>query len=270
MNYQLTLESAGHRPRRDDSLTFQVVSPTAPGAGLGHLAGRAIPARRDRPAARLHRQPVPATLTTRPRARVSGTGRRSGADGSIVTGTPYGSRPRPGPRTAFRPVERGHDRWPPGQKETACGVVSLRRHCPDQVPGGRRSASELSPASQPFLPAPGLPGAPFGPAPSITSQTIFTLHRADDRRLGPKARPARAKRRVSPKPAASRDGGVHASRPGLPDHSLAAAAGGPVENRPSTGRRPPAGGPGPPGPGRGKMIRTRQGQAPAEAGRGIR
>ena len=44
----------------------------------------------------------------------------------------------------------------PGQK-TACGVVSLRRHCPDQVPGGRRSASELSPASQPFLPAPGLP-----------------------------------------------------------------------------------------------------------------
>jgi hypothetical protein len=27
-------------------------------------------------------------------------------------------------------------------KETACGAVSLRRHCPDQVPGGRRSASE--------------------------------------------------------------------------------------------------------------------------------
>src|SRR5260370_675072 len=35
----------------------------ATGAGLGRLAGRAIPARRDRPAARLHRQPVPATLT---------------------------------------------------------------------------------------------------------------------------------------------------------------------------------------------------------------
>jgi hypothetical protein len=34
------------------------------GAGLGRLAGRAIPARRARPTARLYRQPVPATLTT--------------------------------------------------------------------------------------------------------------------------------------------------------------------------------------------------------------
>ena len=33
-------------------------------AGLGRLAGRAIPARRDQPTARLRRQPVPATLTT--------------------------------------------------------------------------------------------------------------------------------------------------------------------------------------------------------------
>ena len=41
----------------------------------------------------------------------------------------------------------------------ACGAVSLRRYCPDQVPGGRRSASELSPTSQLFLSAPGLPGA---------------------------------------------------------------------------------------------------------------
>ena len=39
----------------------------ATGAGLGGLAGRAIPARRDQPTARLHRQPVPATLTA-PRA----------------------------------------------------------------------------------------------------------------------------------------------------------------------------------------------------------
>ena len=38
----------------------------ATGAGLGRLAGRAVPARRDRPATRLHRQPVPATLTTTP------------------------------------------------------------------------------------------------------------------------------------------------------------------------------------------------------------
>ena len=37
----------------------------ATGAGLGRLAGRAVPARRDRPADGLHRQPVPATLTTR-------------------------------------------------------------------------------------------------------------------------------------------------------------------------------------------------------------
>jgi len=35
----------------------------ATGAGLGRLAGRAIPARQDRPAAGLHRQPVPAALT---------------------------------------------------------------------------------------------------------------------------------------------------------------------------------------------------------------
>ena len=39
-----------------------------------------------------------------------------------------------------------------------------------------------------------------GPAPSITSQTIFTLHGADDGRLGSKARPTRAKRRVPPEP----------------------------------------------------------------------
>ena len=72
-------------------------------------------------------------------------------------------------------------------KKMACGAVSLRRHCPDQVPGGRRSASELSPASQPFLPAPDLPGTPLGPAPSITSQTVFTLHGVHDGRPGPKA-----------------------------------------------------------------------------------
>ncbi len=60
----------------------------ATGTGLGCLAGRAIPARRDRPAAGLRRQPIPATLTTRPPARVQETGHRSGAHGSIVTGTP--------------------------------------------------------------------------------------------------------------------------------------------------------------------------------------
>src|SRR6266568_1613970 len=40
------------------------------------------------PAAGLRRQPIPATLTTRPPARVQETGHRSGAHGSIVTGTP--------------------------------------------------------------------------------------------------------------------------------------------------------------------------------------
>ena len=115
----------------------------------------------------------------------------------------------------------------PGQKETACGVVSLRRYCPDQVPGGRRSASELSPASQPFLPAPGLPGTPFGPAPSITSQTIVTLHGADDGRLGSKARPARAKRRVSPE-ARGLAGRRRSCFQVWPEgHSLAVAASGP-------------------------------------------
>ena len=43
----------------------RLINPAA-GAGLGRMAGRAIPSRRDRPAAGLHRQPVPATLTTRP------------------------------------------------------------------------------------------------------------------------------------------------------------------------------------------------------------
>ncbi|MGO9190346.1 MAG: hypothetical protein ACLP8X_18035 [Streptosporangiaceae bacterium] len=44
----------------------------ATGAGLGRLAGRAVPARRDWPAAGLHRQPVPVTLTTRPSCPRSG------------------------------------------------------------------------------------------------------------------------------------------------------------------------------------------------------
>ena len=64
----------------------------ATGAGLGRLAGRAIPTRRDQPMARLRRQPVPATLTTTPchsaHRAVQETGRRSGADGSIAAGTP--------------------------------------------------------------------------------------------------------------------------------------------------------------------------------------
>ena len=112
-------------------------------------------------------------------------------------------------------------------KETACGVVSLRRHCPDQVPGGRRSASELSPASQPFLPAPDLPRHSVRSSSLDHLADMLTLHGAYDGRLGSKARPARAKRRVSPKPAASRDGGPHASRSCPQGHSLAVSVGGP-------------------------------------------
>jgi len=44
----------------------------ATGAGMGRMAGRAILARRDRPAAGLRRQPVPATLTTHPLCPRSG------------------------------------------------------------------------------------------------------------------------------------------------------------------------------------------------------
>lgn len=68
-------------------------------------------------------------------------------------------------------LAHGHDK--------ACGAISLRRYCPDQVLGVAVQPFSC-PASQPFLPAPGLPGTPFGPAPSITSQTIFTLHAAAD------------------------------------------------------------------------------------------
>jgi len=75
---------------------------------------------------------------------------------------------------------RRNDRWPPSQK--ACGAVSLRRHCPDQVLGGRRSAHRC-PASRPSRRDSGLPGGWCGPAPSITSQTILTLHGAEDGRL---------------------------------------------------------------------------------------
>ena len=82
----------------------------ATGAGLGRMAGRAVPARRDRPAAGLHRQPVPATLTARPPARVQETGHHSGAHGSIVTGTPR--KPAMAPAAAPGPGllgDAGHD-----------------------------------------------------------------------------------------------------------------------------------------------------------------
>ncbi len=58
-------------------------------------------------------------------------------------------RPRSPEATASRRVAERLSDCAQAGKTTACGVVSLRRYCPDQVPGGRRSASELSPASPP-------------------------------------------------------------------------------------------------------------------------
>jgi hypothetical protein len=128
-----------------------------------------------------------------------------------------------GAMTAGRPVKKKRPAgWSPFAgiaRIRSLGVAVQPLSCP----------RPLSLSSRPRV----SPGTPFGPAPSITSQTIFTVHGADDRRLGPKARPARAKRRVSPRPAASRDGGRRSCFQIWPQgHSLAVTAGGPVENRP--------------------------------------
>src|SRR5208282_2979705 len=56
----------------------------------------------------------------------------------------FGNRQAPRGRVGVTVVSPTRNDRKPGAKETACGVVSLRRYCPDQVPGGRRSASELS------------------------------------------------------------------------------------------------------------------------------
>ena len=94
------------------------------------------------------------------------------------------------PPRARRPVSRSA-RESRGQtegrpKKKACGVVSLRRYCPDQVLG-----VAVQPLSCPGLSAfPSrlrLPGGWCGPAPSITSQTMLKLRGADDGRPGPKA-----------------------------------------------------------------------------------
>ncbi len=57
----------------------------------------------------------------------------------------------------------------------ACGAVSLRRHCPDQVPGGRRSACQLSGLSA-FPPGSG------SPRHSVRSSSLD--HLADDAQAG--------------------------------------------------------------------------------------
>src|SRR5260370_351639 len=48
-----SVQQSGHAGGSDDA----VLTGTPAGAGLGRMAGRTVPARRDRPAAGLHRQP---------------------------------------------------------------------------------------------------------------------------------------------------------------------------------------------------------------------
>lgn len=73
----------------------------APGAGLGRLAGRALPARRDQPATRLHRPPVSAALTITPAAAHTRAVRHTGRPNAFMTlvhrdprSTGHGTRPR--------------------------------------------------------------------------------------------------------------------------------------------------------------------------------
>ena len=121
----------------------------ATGAGLGRMAGRAIPARRDRPAAGLHRQPVPATLTTRPPARVQETGHHSGAHGSIGTGTPTLPRVPANPRVRDGELRGIHAVW----ADPAPGFV--------RTPGRRGRASP----GTGVLPGSFLPPPPDDPLP---------------------------------------------------------------------------------------------------------
>ncbi len=53
----------------------------------------------------------------------------------------------------------------------ACGAISLRRHCPDQVLGVAVQPSDC-PASQPSRHDLGLPDSSCGPAPSLASQDL--------------------------------------------------------------------------------------------------
>jgi hypothetical protein len=74
-------------------------------SGPGCLAGRAIPARRDQPTARLHRQPVPATLTathaTAHIRTVQEAGRHSVLTGPLLP-VPGAAFMLPGPRPQDR------------------------------------------------------------------------------------------------------------------------------------------------------------------------
>ncbi len=148
----------------------------------------------------------------------------------------YGSHPWPRrPVPGSLPVGPGHDQWSAGQKNGLRGGLPSPV-LPGSGPGGRRSASELSPASQPFLPAPGLPGTPFGLAPSITSQTIFTLHGAHDGRLGPKAPACTGQTSWLRRKLRQRSGPVPGARYGVPGRQPQTR---PAPHSPASGGSPP-------------------------------
>ncbi len=148
----------------------------------------------------------------------------------------YGSHPWPRrPVPGSLPVGPGHDQWSAGQKNGLRGGLPSPV-LPGSGPGGRRSASELSPASQPFLPAPGLPGTPFGLAPSFTSQTIFTLHGAHDGRLGPKAPACTGQTSWLRRKLRQRSGPVPGARYGVPGRQPQTR---PAPHSPASGGSPP-------------------------------
>ena len=197
----------------------------------GHICSRAVAAQTARPRGNdgqiadgpgVAGQQDPCGLAT-------GASRRGGSGGpgrdrrpAIATERSIGPRARvaltgeqvPGALGLTRPLTDGRL-----AKKTACGVVSLRRHCPDQVPGGRRSASQLSALSA-FPSRLRLPGGWCGPAPSITSQTMVRLHGAKDGRLGPKAPACTGPNVMSPAQATQRSGPV----PGAPCTAFLAAS----------------------------------------------
>ena len=108
---------------------------------------------------------------SRARAAFPAEPSREASDERVLTRPAAAPGPTPAPRDGHQAGDpAGFGARARAPCKNACGAVSLRRHCPDQVPGGRRSASQLSrPLS--LSSRPRSPGTPSGPAPSITSQT---------------------------------------------------------------------------------------------------
>ena len=119
----------------------------------------------------------------------------------------------------------------PGTRGAGRGCVALPRFFPlsprlEQDRSLGVAVQPVScPASQPFLPAPGLPGPPFGPAPSITSQTMFRLHADDDGRLGPKAPGTGGRTSWFRRTLRQRSGPVHVENRSFPLHETTGSLG---------------------------------------------